>query len=61
MAKSQEDQMGMQAQIAALLQMQNQMQAQLPAPPVPPVQPPPNIRTQVVVQSKEKDPNIIYE
>eukprot|EP00268_Persea_americana_P004953 TRINITY_DN11633_c0_g3_i3.p2 TRINITY_DN11633_c0_g3~~TRINITY_DN11633_c0_g3_i3.p2 ORF type:complete len:111 (-),score=29.77 TRINITY_DN11633_c0_g3_i3:353-685(-) len=54
MAKSHEAQMGMQAQIASLLQMQNQMQAQLRTPPIPPVQPPSNVETQVVVQSKEK-------
>ena len=37
--------------------MQNQMQAQLQTPPAPPVQ----VGTQLVVQSKEKDPNIIHE
>ena len=61
MAKSHEAQMGMQAQITALLQMQNQMQAQLQTPPVPPGQPPSIVGTQVVVQYKEKDPNVIHE
>ena len=37
------------------------MQAQLQTSPVPPVQQPPNVGTQVVVQSKEKDPNVLYE
>ena len=41
--------------------MQSQIQAQLQAPPVPPVQPPISVITQVVVQSKENDPNILYE
>ncbi|XXG59206.1 hypothetical protein AAC387_Pa04g1328 [Persea americana] len=61
MAKSHEVKMGMQAQIASMLQVQSQMQAQLQTPPVSPIQPPPNVGTQVVVQSKEKDPNIFYE
>ena len=60
-AKSHEAQMGMQAQITSLLQVQSQMQAQLQTPPVPPIQQPPNVGTQVVVQSKENDPNVLYE
>ena len=61
MAGNHEAQMGMQAQITSLLQVQSQMQAQMQTPPVPPVQLPPNVGTQVVVQSKKKDPNIMYE
>lgn len=61
MAKSHEAQMGMQAQIASMLQVQSQMQAQLHTPPVPPVQQHHNVGTQVVVQSKEKDHNVLYK
>ena len=54
--------MGMQAQIASLLQVQSQLQAQMQAtPPLPPVQPSTQVGTQVVIQSKEKDPNVLYE
>ena len=61
-AKSHEAQMGMQAQITSLLQVQSQLQAQMQAAPqVPPVQPPINVGTQVVVQSKEKDHNVLYK
>ena len=49
MTKSHEAQMGMQAEITSLLQVQSQMQAKMQTPPVPPVQPPPNVGTQVVV------------
>ncbi|XXG85952.1 hypothetical protein AAC387_Pa11g0946 [Persea americana] len=62
MAKSHEVQMGMQAQITSLMQVQSQLQAQMQATPiVPPVQPPAQVGTQVVIQSKEKDPNVLYE
>ncbi|XXG69580.1 hypothetical protein AAC387_Pa06g2404 [Persea americana] len=61
MAKSHEAQMGMQAHITSLLQAQSQLQAQVQAPPLPPVQPSTTVGTQVVIQSKEKDPNVLYE
>ena len=51
----------MQAQIAAMLETQNQMQVQLQTPPLAPVQPPPIVPAQVVVQQKERDPNVLYE
>ncbi|XXG88409.1 hypothetical protein AAC387_Pa12g0620 [Persea americana] len=60
-AKSHEARLTMQAQIASILQVQSQLQAQMHAPPVPPVQPQHNVETQVVVQPKEKDPNILFE
>ena len=61
MAKSHEVQMGMQAHITSLLQAQSQLHAQVQEPPLPLVQPPTNVGIQVVIQSKEKDPNVLYE
>ena len=45
MAKSHEAQMGVQAHITSLLQVQSQLQAQMQAPLVPLVQPPVNVGT----------------
>lgn len=53
MAKSNKNQVAMQTQIAALLVRQDQVQPQMP------VQP--NVGTQVVIQSKDKDPNALCE
>ena len=49
----------MQAQIASLMQVQGQLQAQLQAPPIPPVQQQHNVETQVVVPPQEDDPNVL--
>ena len=51
--------MSMQAQIASLLHIQEQLQAQLQTPLIPPVQQQHNVETQVVVQPKEGDPNVL--
>ena len=61
MAKSHEAQLSMQAQIASILQVQSQLQTQMQTPLVPPVRQQHNVETQVVVQHKEKDPNVLYE
>ena len=61
MAKSHEAQLTMQAHIASILQVQSQLQAHVQAPSAPPVQQQHNVETQVVVQPKEKDPNVLFE
>ena len=61
MAKSHEAQLSMQAQIAFISQVQSQLQAYMQTPLVPPVQQQHNVQTQVVVQHKENDPNVLFE
>ncbi|XXG63100.1 hypothetical protein AAC387_Pa05g1361 [Persea americana] len=49
LVSSNEAQLNMQAQVASILQVQSQLQAQMQTPPVPPVQQQHNVGTHVVV------------